>query len=372
MICLYEMETFMISIAFLSDHELHERTVTIAKEEQRLTLLTIRHLHEVSRRRLFSKRGYSSIFDYAVKALGFSDPAASERVQAMRLLDAVPEVEARIEKGEMTPSSAAAVQRFIRREEKETERQFTPEEKRDLVTQVLGQSVRETQRTLVAMSAEPEAHLLRERERPVSATRTELKLFADKNLMAEIERVRELKGNLKLEEIFSAAVTTYLAKVDPIRKPVRALKAAVASATVSTAMGATSSPHARKLDTPLPQTSELSREASELSKIDPPSPEVRHFLREAEPTPPAPRSRYIAARVRRLVLARSGGRCEYVDAQTGRRCESRHLLQLDHRTPFARGGAATVSNLRQVCPSHNAWAAIEMFGPAKMGRYLRP
>jgi hypothetical protein len=189
----------------LTDDELHSRTLEIAKKEQQLTMLTIGHLHEVSRRRLYAKRGFSSVFDYAVKALGFSEPGAAERIHAMRLLDAVPEVEAKIARGDLTLSSAAAVQRFIRKEEKETERKLTPREKGALVEQVLGKSVRETQKTLVALSSDPEAHTLKEKERPVSATRTELKLFADGKLMAEIARVRELKGDLKLEEIFLTA-----------------------------------------------------------------------------------------------------------------------------------------------------------------------
>src|SRR3989338_1371305 len=102
-------------ISKLSDDDLHAATIDVARREQELTLVTIRHLHEVARRRLYAKRGYSSIFDYAVKALGFSEPAAAERVQAMRLMHAVPEAVAKLEKGDLTLSSAAAVQRFIRK-----------------------------------------------------------------------------------------------------------------------------------------------------------------------------------------------------------------------------------------------------------------
>jgi hypothetical protein len=76
-------------------------------------------------------------------------------------------------------------------------------------------------------------------------------------------------------------------------------------------------------------------------------------------------------RVRREVRRRSGGQCEYVDAQTHRRCESRQQLQLDHVIPFARGGQATTENLRHHCFAHNALAAIDAFGREKLRRYLR-
>jgi hypothetical protein len=347
------METLMnslSSLSSLSDDELHSQTVITAKKEQSLTLLTIEHLHEVNRRRLFSKLGFGSIFAYAVKALGFSEPGAAERVQAMRLVDAVPEVAAKIKQGDLTLSSAAVVQRFIRKEEKATERRITPQEKRALVEKVAGQSVRETQKTLIAQSVEPEAHQLREKERPVSATRTELKLFADAKLMADIERIRELKGDLKLEEIFLSAVGVYLAKIDPGRKPVPPADAA---------------PH---------PTSELKSKAVVRGNFAP-SASLASTARTATPlkanVPKKYSSRCIPVRVRRLVQQRSGGQCEFTDEQTARRCESRHRLQLDHRHPFARGGTATVTNLRHVCPNHNTLAAIEAFGRAKMGRYIR-
>ena len=56
--------------------------------------------------------------------------------------------------------------------------------------------------------------------------------------------------------------------------------------------------------------------------------------RPAGATTSAPKSRAtgraIPAAVKRRVWQRDGGRCGYVDPRTGRRCVSRHLLQVDH------------------------------------------
>ena len=60
----------------------------------------------------------------------------------------------------------------------------------------------------------------------------------------------------------------------------------------------------------------------------------------------AGRRRAIPAAVRRFVWERDQGRCCYVDPISGRRCNSSHLLQIDHLLPVAQGGGAEPSNLR--------------------------
>ena len=57
----------------------------------------------------------------------------------------------------------------------------------------------------------------------------------------------------------------------------------------------------------------------------------------------------ISAGVRRQVWQRDGGRCSYVDPQTGRRCNSTHLIEIDYIVPHALGGGADPGNLRLLC-----------------------
>ena len=68
---------------------------------------------------------------------------------------------------------------------------------------------------------------------------------------------------------------------------------------------------------------------------------------------PRATGRAIPAAVRRQVWQRDGGRCSYVDRQTGRRCSSRHLIEIDHIMPYALGGGADPENLRLVCRAHH-------------------
>jgi hypothetical protein len=80
-------------------------------------------------------------------------------------------------------------------------------------------------------------------------------------------------------------------------------------------------------------------------------------------------SRYVPRRVLREVYARDAGQCSYVSAD-GRRCSARGFLEVHHHEAFARGGAATVDNLRLACRAHNFWLAERELGPAFMSGKL--
>src|SRR5262249_25010171 len=61
------------------------------------------------------------------------------------------------------------------------------------------------------------------------------------------------------------------------------------------------------------------------------------------------------------------GQCTYV-SESGRRCEARSDLEFDHKREFARGGEATVDNIRLRCRGHNQHTAERTFGAGFMER----
>ena len=67
----------------------------------------------------------------------------------------------------------------------------------------------------------------------------------------------------------------------------------------------------------------------------------------------SPPRRHIPVAVRRLVWQRDAGRCCYRDPLTGRRCNSSHLLQIDHLLPVAQGDGEDPANLRLACFAHH-------------------
>ena len=68
---------------------------------------------------------------------------------------------------------------------------------------------------------------------------------------------------------------------------------------------------------------------------------------------PDPRSRYVPVAVKREVWRRDQGCCNYVDRHSGRRCNSRYRIEIDHVHPFALGGATEPGNLRLRCRAHH-------------------
>lgn len=75
---------------------------------------------------------------------------------------------------------------------------------------------------------------------------------------------------------------------------------------------------------------------------------------------------------RNAVFKKSGGRCEYRDPKTGRQCESRHFLEIDHIQPRALGGTNAPENLRILCRTHNLLMAEHAFGQNKLDSFRRP
>jgi len=86
--------------------------------------------------------------------------------------------------------------------------------------------------------------------------------------------------------------------------------------------------------------------------------------------PPVSGSRYVPAEVRRAVWERDSGKCQFRLA-SGEICGSTYQVEIDHVTPFARGGGATAEELRCACKSHNDAAARQAFGDAWMNRFTR-
>jgi len=75
--------------------------------------------------------------------------------------------------------------------------------------------------------------------------------------------------------------------------------------------------------------------------------------------------RHIPASVKCAVWERDGGQCAFV-SDGGQRCTARTRLEFDHADPVARGGEATVENVRLRCRAHNQFEAECVFGAGFM------
>ena len=94
----------------LGDQQLLEQTRRLAANQRCLEVHILDHLDEIDRRGLALRRGFSSLFDYAVRELRFTDAAAQRRIQAMRLCRRHGWVRASLQSGELSMTSAAQLE----------------------------------------------------------------------------------------------------------------------------------------------------------------------------------------------------------------------------------------------------------------------
>ena len=86
---------------------------------------------------------------------------------------------------------------------------------------------------------------------------------------------------------------------------------------------------------------------------------------EAEPA-----TRHVPIAIARQVWERDGGACAFIGT-SGKRCGSRHQVQLHHVEPFARRQAHTVEGIELRCSHHNQYEARKDFGARHMARFRR-
>ena len=114
------------TVAALSDRELLAQTSNLARVERHLQGAIIDHLAEIEARSLFLRRGFASLFEYAVRELGYSDAAAGRRIAAMRLCADNPQTRERLRDGSLSLSAAAELQWAFDRQRRRPQAATTP------------------------------------------------------------------------------------------------------------------------------------------------------------------------------------------------------------------------------------------------------
>ncbi|MCY4377464.1 MAG: hypothetical protein OXC31_27210, partial [Spirochaetaceae bacterium] len=114
----------------LPDRVLLARTRQLVDRERHLHMEIVDHLREIEDRDLHLARGFSTLFDYAVNELGYSNGAAWRRTLAMRLCRRMADVRARLRNGSLTLSTAAQLQSAFERQERKRRRAWAQQQKR--------------------------------------------------------------------------------------------------------------------------------------------------------------------------------------------------------------------------------------------------
>src|ERR1700733_13043108 len=105
-------------ILHLSNYDLIANLKTTVSTEKELTTQVMTCLAEVQRRRLFFEYGYTSLFQFCMKELGYTEVESQLRINAMRVTLEIPEVQTKIADGTLSLTAVSQAQTFFREKEK--------------------------------------------------------------------------------------------------------------------------------------------------------------------------------------------------------------------------------------------------------------
>lgn len=341
------------SLRSLSDSQIVSGSKAARAQEHSGMLSSLGFIVETERRKIHLKTGCSSLFDYCIRELGYSESQAMRRITAARCIVKCPQAFAPLLANEINLSTLSRVSKIL-----------TPENCLAVLSRIRGKSLREVEavaaeyepvvafprdriRTIVArvpaapVPAVGQNHLRNDGKKPSSVDELTLKtpinppvesathmferrarveFTAREALIAKLEHLRSLVShrvpiNASLEQLIEFMADYVIQREDPeARQKRRETRAA----------------------------RDVAAPAASVASVAPSSP------------------REIAARVRDQVFVRDR-QCSFIGPD-GKRCGSTHVLQVDHIEPVARGGASTIDNLRLLCAFHNRLEAERVMG----------
>ena len=354
----------------LSNEELLSQTKNLVQKERHLNIQVIGHLSEIEYRKLYLKRGFSSLFDYTVKELGYSEGSAYRRIKAMKLCREIPETTSKLKTGNLNLTTVSQLQTFFEKQDKKAKKkqvdlnlQNTQKQKvqsnlsvrrsdssprridasylenktqkLDLLKKVEGKSRRQTEKLLCEI--DPDLSIAKEKLRFIGNGKMELKIIMDEDLRKKLEELKNLfshrNSNISYGELFSILVKLGLNKYDPRRK----LKKKQLEK------------FNKKIQIKIndPSKTKNMTGSEKLIYSDKSNGILKNFKQIS--------NRYIPAEVKRSIWMRDEGKCSYFCPETEKKCGSKHLLQIDHIHPYSLGGGSEPGNLRLLCAGHNQY-----------------
>lgn len=298
------------TVSVLSDQVLLAQTRKLARVEQVLQITVLDHLREIDARRLYLRRGYSSLFDYAVRELAVPD----ERIRAL---------------GDGRWKLKVVIDAECQRGLDQLRALLSHVDPHLTVGQLVGRLVREG--------------------------------------LDRYDPGRPRRGRRNSER--SAGTEEPPSATPEPEVPRRSLTSAAKRAAYAEGRGASavtqcawptgdrghSTPSVAPPDAPPTgnRSPRQQRPSEAKPSASPTGNDSRQQRRTSAAKPGEQPSRSIPVAARREVWRRDRGRCSYVDRHSGRRCGSRFFLEIDHIDPYALGGSAEPDNLRLLCGAHH-------------------
>ncbi len=341
----------MTNLKLADDQTLLSNLLRMAKAEAVSQVEILRHLAEVDERKIVVERGYSGIWDFCRRGLGFSESTSTRRISVARAARSYPEILTMLADGRLTLCTAADLVPLLDRENfarllaaaaGKSRRDVqalgvAPNAKaveRDVIRRVPGAS---KEKVILAAAPAPlglvEEIASADKTVPTTVVKApnekvvhRVAFNADEEVVAKLQRLQEILGNVTLAEVCGRAADLLLDKVDPARRHTR-------------------------------------RESKKQKRAEKPK-AARNVAAKPKRAEPRRAPRTLAD----TVVVGAGARCEYVSPD-GLRCGETRYLTIDHVRPYGLGGRSrSLDNLRCYCSAHNLLAGRRSFGALNVHR----
>jgi len=340
------------SLKHLADSTLLNNLATLVGQDRITNAALLAHLAEVDERKLYRPAAYPSMFLYCVNELHMSEDAAYKRISVARTARQFPAIFPLLAEGRLNQTAVLLMAPHL-----------TSSTADELLAAATHKTKPEIELLLAERFPRPDVPALLQAIAPAAAPdeRAPQSVQAPALQLAPERVVPSIESNTPVPMVPLAQAPAERTRLAPLSPGRYALQVTVDKETYEQLR------HAQALlghAVPSGDVAQVLKRAldSLVREL-----EKQKFAKCARPRPQrgAANGRRIPAAVKRAVVGRDGGQCTFV-SETGKRCESRTRLELDHVVPFARGGEATESGIRLRCRAHNQHAADCTFGPEFM------
>ncbi len=178
----------------------HEYLKKLIQVEKRITSKIIEVLEKVEATKEYQKLGYSSLFVYLTKGLGYSEPTAHLRISCMRLMKEMPELKQKVDAGKLHYTTLARVNTHIKAK--------PIQEKREILKSLEGKSTREAIQEVEKQSEAPT--LITEKRHYKDKVRITIEMSHEE--YKKLERLKALKSHScpSYEKLFLTLITKEL------------------------------------------------------------------------------------------------------------------------------------------------------------------
>jgi 5-methylcytosine-specific restriction endonuclease McrA len=319
----------MITLSDLSDSALVGRLLQIRKQERSLLVDLLRCLVELDRRRTVLALGFSSLFSFCTDHLGFTKASAFRRTTAARLLARFPLVADYLVDGRLNLTTLVELRDVL------DESHLV-----DILDRAAGRTEDQVKQLVAALRPQPApADLLRR----LPTHRNDSSGSGPKLAAASSALLAAVPPSSATAPAPPPPITPP-ARLEPIAPERHVLRVTVGPAFVADLEAARAALSHRL---PGAGLEEVLHECMRVALRDMERRRRGAGTKTSAREPPVG-SRYVPVAVRDEVWGRDGGQCAFVGS-TGRRCVSRHQLELHHLDPFAMGGPSIAANLALRC-----------------------